>query len=186
MKIVITCFLLSTIGLTYGTSIKAWPFLIYSQLNGGQQDDSTEMKTADDDIADLQGVFNILEEIEMERAKQMQENDDSAMAQFWAGLGTAFWTAGKGYLKNRYCTQEAEVRAMIEELVDEQEILEGNEAVKAFNELRNLVKFLQKETSRGPLGMVIDGDVAKAEGWLKNLHKRIKKKAKRLAVKLLC
>ena len=167
----------------------AWPFLTYSELIRGQhkkQDDSTEVKTDGDDITDLQGVFSMLEKIEMERAKHMQENDDSATAQFWAGLGTMLWTAGKGYLRNRYCTEEEEVRAMIEELVDEQETLEDNEAVKAFNELRSLMKFLQKEHSRGPLGMIIDGDVAIAEGWLKNLHKRIKKKAKRLAVKLLC
>lgn len=144
-----------------------------------------EVESDDDDISDLQGIFNVLEQIEM--AKQMQnDDDDSAMVQFWAGLGTALWNTGKGYLKNRYCSQEAEMRAIIEELVDEQETSEAEEGNSGtFTELRNLVNSLNEMTKLRPL-MVIDGDVAKSEGWFKKLRKSIKKKAKKLARKVLC
>ena len=189
MKILIACFLLSTIVLTYASYPAISLPMNYKELIEGLinkvQDNSAEVESNEDDISDLQGIFSMLEQIEVEKAKQMQNVDDSATAQFWAGVGTTLLNAGKGYLRNRYCTQEAEVRAMIEELVDEQE---DNQAVEqrndnTFTELRNLVNTLNQMTNQQ---MIIDGDVAKAEGWFKKLRKSIKKKAKKLARKVLC
>ena len=199
MKILIACFLLSTIALTYAkypiTSLPINYKELFEELINKAKHVSAEIESDDDDITELQGIFNVLQQIETEKAKQMQNGDDnSAAIQLWKGLGRVLWTAGKGYLRNKYCTQEVEVRAMIEELVDEQETSEDNEAVEedsndTFTELKNLLnshnqmttKLMQFHTSG-----IIDGDAAKVEGWFKKLRKSIKKKAKKLARKVLC
>ena len=196
MKILIACFLLSTTALTYARyPITLLPINykeLFEELINKAKHVSAEVESDDDDITDLQGIFNVLQQIEMEEAKQMQNDDDnSATSQFWKGLGKVLWTAGKGYLRNKYCTQEVEVRAMIEELVDEQETSEDNEAVEedsndTFTELKTLVNSLNQMTEKIRPLQVIDGDIAKAEGWFKKLHKSIKKKAKKLARKVLC
>ena len=152
MKTLIACYLLSTIALTYANYpiMSVLPITykeLIEDLINKATDVSAEVESDDDDITDLQGMFNLLEQIEMEKAKQMQDDEDGAKAQFWAALGPVLWKARKGYLKNRYCNQEAEVRAMIEELVDEQETLETNEGAEEennnrFTELKNLVNTL--------------------------------------------
>ena len=198
MKILIACFLLSTIALTYAKYPISLPINykgLFEELVNKAKHVSAEVESDDDDTTDLQGIFNVLQQIEIEKAKQMQNDDDnSAIVQLWAGLGTALWSAGKGYLRNKYCTQEEEVKAMIEELVDEQETSEDIEAVEedsndTFTELKNLVNSLNQMTNKQMQVrtlQLIDGDVAKAEGWFKKLRKSIKKKAKKLARKVLC
>ena len=195
MKALVACFLLSTIAVTYATypaiSLPVNYRELLERLVSKVQDDSAEVESDEDDITDLQGLFSVLEQIEVEKAKQMQYDEDGASAQFWAGLGTTLLNAGKGYLRNRYCTQEAEVRAMIEELVDEQE---DNQAVEqddddSFTKLKNMVNTLNqisKKLSQFQASMVIDGNYAKAEGWFKKLRKSLKKKTKKLARKVLC
>jgi hypothetical protein len=192
MKILVACFLLSTIALTYAK----YPFPInYKELFEGlvnkEKHVSAEVESDDIDddvITDLQGMFSVLEQIEMEKAKQMQYDDNGAKAQLWGGLGTILWKTGKGYLKNRYCTQEAEVRAMIEELVDEtsDDNEDAEEDNDKFTELRNLIDSLNQLKMQLNQFQVIDGDVAMAEGWFKKVRKSIKKKAKKVARKVLC
>ena len=192
MKTLVACFLLSTLALTYAKYPLPMNYKeLFEELINKAEHASAEVESDDDDITDLQGMFNVLEQVEMEKAKQMQYDDNNANAQFWGGLGKTLWKYGKVYLKNRYCSQEAEVRAMIEELVDE---TEGNEAVEEDNndnltELKNLVNSLnlmnKKLMQLRPLS-IIDGDIAKAEGWFKKLRKSIKKKAKKVARKVLC
>ena len=183
MKILIACFLLSTMGLAYATPASIPLPLNYKELIENLEEDLSAAEVeSDDDIADLQGVFNILEQIETEKAKAMDE--DSAIAQLWGSLGKILWKTGERYLRNRYCTKEEEMRAMIEELVDEQETSKNNQAVEqgigdSLNELRNLMKYLR-------VHMVTDGDVATAEGWFKKVRKSIKKRAKKVARKVLC
>ena len=195
MKTLIACYLLSTIALTYANYpiMSVLPITykeLIEELINKATDVSAEVESDDDDITDLQGMFSLLEQIEMEKAKQMQDDEDGAKAQFWAALGPVLWKAGKGYLKNRYCNQEAEVRAMIEELVDEQETSETNEVAEEennnrFTELKNLVNTLNYMGKKRFL-QIIDGDVVKIEGWFKKLRKSLKKKAKKLARKVLC
>ena len=146
MKILVAFFLLSIIGLTYAT----FPYnnadyykklsnyfpkqghvevaTLLNSLAGIQDDqesDGDDDDNDDDDLADIQGIFNVLAQVEMERAKEM--DDKSATAQFWKMLGKTLWNAGKGYLKNKYCTEEQEVRAMLQELIGEQEMPEDDE-----------------------------------------------------------
>ena len=189
MKIIVACFLLCAIALTYAK----YPLpLNYKELFEDIVDNvkhtSAEVESDDDDISDLLGIFNVLEQIEMEKAKQMGYDDNNANAQLLGALGTTLWNAGKVYLKKRYCSQEAEVRAIIEELVDE---TKSNEAVEEdnndnFTELKNLVNSLNLMNKIRPLS-IIDGDVANAEGWFKKLRKNLKKNAiKKVARKVLC
>ena len=184
MKIIVACFLLCAIALTYAKYPLPLNYReLFEEIVDNVKHTSAEVESDDDDISDLLGIFNVLEQIEMEKAKQMGYDDNNANAQFWGALGTTLWNTGKVYLKNKYCSQEAEVRAMIEELVDE---TESNEAVEEdnndnFTELKDLVNSLNLMNKIRPL--IIDGDVANAEGWFKKLRKSVKKNLKKKAIK---
>ena len=197
MKLFITCLFLFTTGLAY-----AGPFP-KDYFNSLKQQDNEDKFTAllqsldrteddqedddDDDLADIQGVFNVLAQVEMERAKGL--NDKSATAQFWGILGNALWKAGKGYLKKKYCTEEQEVRAMLQDLISEQEIPEDDDdddaGGDALAELQTLFNALKNVEAK----MMQDGMTdknAEAEGWWKKVRRWAKKKVKHSTKKYLC
>ena len=194
MKILFASFLLAFVGLTYATP--AWPYSNYyntgrphyekavalleslasAQQGQGSESVSNNDDTDDDDIADLQAVFNVLAQVEVEKAAA---NGNSVMAQFMGTLGGTLWNTAKGYLKNKYCTEEQEVRAMLQELIgdqdegdDSEDVGEGDDKERA--ELQMLFNALKMAEAK----IMQDKNAAKAEGWWKKLRKSIKKKAK--------
>ena len=194
MKTLIACFLLALVGLTCATP--AWPYNNYykslytgktynekarallESLAGAEQDpdsDDTNNDDDDDDIADLQAVFNVLERVDKERAAV---SGNSATAQFMGMLGGTVWNHAIGYLKNKYCTEEQEVRAMVQELIGEQGEDDDTEDTigddKARAELQTLFSALKMVKAK----MMQDKNDANMEGWFKKLRKSIKKKAK--------
>ena len=118
MKILVACVLLSTLSLTFATPLSA---LLQGSLASEQSDEVkallqtlTDIQNTDDgddddvgeDIANLQGVFNVLAQVNTEKAKIKDEDD--AMAQFWSTVGKFLFNTGKCYLKNKYCTWSTE------------------------------------------------------------------------------
>ena len=104
MKGIILCYLL-VLGVTptagsYGTKGKSFPELLDALLHDGRviniQDNDLDKPTTetipsnkddDDSIAEIQGVFNVLAQAEMERAKLADRIDSHhALVQFWKGL----------------------------------------------------------------------------------------------------
>ena len=191
MKVLITFFLLAFVGLTCATPV--WPIYsdYYKSLYTGRPHNEKaralfeSLTTAqhqslddandndDDDIADLQAVFNVLEQASKERAAA---NGNDAMAQLLEG---SVWNLAKGYLKNKYCTEEQEVRAMVQELIGKQsedddanDSKEGDDKARA--ELQTLYSALKKIEAK----MMQDKSDAKIEGWFKKLRRSLKKKAK--------
>jgi hypothetical protein len=92
----------------YGT--KSLPKLLDALLNGriiNIQDDDSEKPTTKaipsnedvDSIAEIQGVFNVLAQADMERAKLVGRKNSHALVQFWTGLVNSLWSKGKNYLK---------------------------------------------------------------------------------------
>ena len=162
-------------------------------LASTEDDQETDDDDDEDDgtVADLQGVFNVLAQVEAEKAR-VQGDKNMAMAQFWGGLGGVLVKAGKGYLKNKYCTEEQEVRAMLQELIGEQGIEEvendedeGDGDDKASAELQTLFNVLKKIEAKVMQDDTSD-DSAKAQGWFKKLRRWAKKKVKKVAKKYLC
>ena len=204
MKILIICFLLSTLGLTF--AVPAFNLDSFLQPRSSKEQNKNEVSAllqvlastendqdTDDDeddgtVANLQGLFNVMAQVEVEKAKQQQDKN-VAMVQFWGGLGSVLWNAGKGYLKKRYCTEEEEVRAMLQELIGEQEVQDdeddGDGDDKVRTELQTLFNALKKAEAKVMQDDTSD-DTAKAEGWFKKLKRWAKKKTKGLTKKYLC
>ena len=68
-------------------------FKLYIASTSTEEDQDTD----DDDagtVADLQGIFNVLAQVEGEKAIVKQQDDkDVAMVQFWKRLRIALWKA---------------------------------------------------------------------------------------------
>ena len=196
MKSFIPCFLLALVGLTCATP--ALPYRNYyknlyigtpyfekarvlleslaSSQQGQNFDDENDDDDDDDDIADLQAVFNVLEQVDEEKAAA---NGNSATAQLTGMLGGTVLNLAKGYLKNKYCTEEQEVRAMVQELIGEQsEGDDSDDARDRDDKLRAELQTLFKALKMVEAKLMQDESNARIEGWLKKLRKSIKKRAK--------
>ena len=209
MKTLIICLLLSTLSLTF--AVPAFDFdsfgknfpssyfpkeqnkdevsALFQALVSTEDDQDTDDDDEDDGtVADLQGVFNVMAQVEAEKARQ-QRNKNVAMVQLWGGLGSALWSAGKAYLKRRHCTEEEEVRAMLQELIGEQGVQDDEDAGdgddKARAELQTLFNALKKVEAKVMQDDSSD-DTAKAEGWWKRVKRWAKKKIRGATRKYLC
>ena len=99
---------------------------------------------------------------------------------------------GKHHLKKMYCQKDLKVEAMIEELIDEQEIPdEDNEDTedeenKALAKLQTLFSAMKKAEAKVMQNDGTGENYAKAEGWLKKIGRWVNRKAKKLSKKYLC
>ena len=209
MKILIISLLLSTLSLTF--AVPAFNFdsfgkffpsrsfpeeqnkddvsALFQALVSTEDDQDTEDDDEDDGtVADLQGVFNVMAQVEAEKARQ-QRNKNVAMVQVWKFLGNALWNAGKSYLKKRHCTEEEEVRAMLQELIGEQGMQDDEDAGdgddKARAELQTLFNALKKLEAK-VMQDDSSADTAKAEGWWKRVKRWARKKIRGATRKYLC
>ena len=212
MKILVACFLMSALGLAFakspfpkdinkefikklimfpteGEEESALKQTVVSSENDQDTEDDDNVN-GDEDIATLQGIFNVLTQVEVENAKAMQEK--KTVTQFWGSLGNALWNVGKHHLKKRYCQKDREVEAMIEELIVEQEIPDENNEdtedgdTKALAELQTLFSAMKKAEAKVMQNDWTGENYAKAEGWWKKTKRWVNRKAKRLTRKYLC
>jgi hypothetical protein len=146
-------------------------------------------------VADLQGLFNLLAQVDSSvKAHQQQDNKNNmTMAQLWGRLGSALWRAGKIDLKRRYCTKEEKVIAMLQEVIDdidgaiasEQGMLEdvgsdenaGDGDDKARTELQTLFNALKKADAKIQCGVNIGGHCTDTENpeKIKKWRARVKR-----------
>ena len=183
MKTLIVCLLLSVLGLTYATPYSYFPRIGVSY----QQSQNAALQDEEEDITDIQGIFNMLDQVKTEEAKAM-DADSEAMAQLWGLLGSTLLNAGKGYLRNKYCSsEELQMQTMLQDLAGEQEakmdVAEKESLTLA--QLQTLLSALNKVEAK----MMQDGatdNMASSEGWWKKFRKSLKKKTKKVAKRLLC
>ena len=187
MKILVACLLLSTISLTFAAAVSKESDEVSTFLqnfakgeNHQDMEENENMHMDEEDIATLQGLFNVLAQVDEEKAKTM--DDENAMSQIWGFIGKGLLKYGKKYLKRRYCSEEQEMKVMLQELVGEQ----GNEAREeeeneAMAELQTTFNALQKANAKV---MLVDN--AQAEGLFKKLRRWAKKKVKRTTRRYLC
>ena len=193
------CKLLSTLGLSFAVpTLDSDNFNKYisSQLQHKQNEDelnvllqamaSTEddqdSDDDDDTVAELQGVFNVLAQVEVEKTRQHKDKS-MGMAQLWGMLGRTLWNVGKRYLKNRHCTEEQGVNALLQELVDEQGMqeVEDDGDDKARAELQTLFQALNQVEAKA-----MQADNAQAERWWRRVTRWVRRKARKLTRRYLC
>ena len=201
MKIIVFCLLVSTIGFSF-----AVPSLDSSDLNryissqlqdkknenqlnvllqamaSAEEDQYSADDDDDDTVAELQGVFNVLAQVQVEKARE-QGDTDTAMTQFWGLVGKALWRVGKRYLKRRHCTEEQGENALLQELVGEQGIqqVEDDGDDKARAELQTLFQALNKVKAE-----VMQDDNAQAERWWRRVKRWARRKVRKLTRRYLC
>ena len=84
------------------------------------QGDGQHMNSGNEDVdnmAEIQGIFNVMAQVELERAKLMGSNS----IPFWTGFVRGLWNKGRGYLKTKLCSQEqTTLKALLQELTREE------------------------------------------------------------------
>ena len=200
MKIPVFCLLFSTLGLSFAVPSLDFNDLkkyISSQLKDKQNEDelkvllqamaSTEGDQDSDDndddaVAKLQRVFNVLAQVEVEKARE-QRDKTMGMAQLWGAVGRTLWNVGKRYLKRRHCTEEQGVNALLQELVGEQGIqeIEDDGDDKARAELQTLFQALNQVEAKA-----MQADNAQAERWWRRVKRWAGGKARKLTRRYLC
>lgn len=165
-----------------GQEMSALLQALVSTENSEESDDDDD-DGSDEDIVTLQGVFNIMAAIETEKAKTMED----AMIQFWKAIGRTLWRAGKRYLRRRHCSEELEVKALLQELTNEQGGPQDDDDStgddKALAELQSVFKVLKKAEAKA---MQDGDDNAKAEGWWSRLKRWGRKTIRRATRRYLC
>ena len=141
------------------------------------QDSTEDEEDIVSDLAEVQGVFNILAQVKNEQAK----STGRAVTQFWGLVGSGLLGIGKKILKRKYCEEEQKV--VLQELMEEQS--EADEQMNANDnaKLQNFFDALNKLQAK----MVQDNfQNAAAQGWFKRLFKKIGKGLKKFVKKTVC
>ena len=197
-KGIIACYLLmSTMG--FGVTLTAGAYstkddakLADALLNivSMQDDDSYKPTTKKsqsnenvDSIAEIQGVFNVLAQVDLERAKLMGRKN--SLIPFWTGLVKSLWNKGKSYLKKNVCySKEQAMEALLQELTSEEmgtndiDDTNSNDDEEVRAQLQVLFNALQKVKAN----MMQEGNSVKTE----SLDNSITDKIKSITKNLLC
>ena len=144
----------------------------------------------DKEMATLQAVFNVLAQVELEKAKMKR---DKATIQLLGLALKGLWNVGKHFLKKKYCTEEQKVQAMIQELASEQQMhdedsddTEEGADGKARVEIQSLFNALKVVEAKAMQDSTGDYDHAVVQKWWKKVKRWINKKVGGLTRKFLC
>ena len=191
MKILaVVCLLLPVLAFTATSSLSTQEFFNNKALleTNKNMDDIN-----DGDLADIQGAFNVLAQVEVERKKLMKDTDVSAQFLFGApslllklftSVGKSLWGVGKKFLRRRFCPRNLSYEAnMLAYYGDKGDEAVGNDA-KALDQLKALFAAL-KEVDANTVHSD-DMDHAKAKVWWKKAKQWIKNKIAGVTRKFLC
>ena len=153
-----------------------------------QQSQNAVLQDDKKDVADLQGIFNVLAQVKTEEAKAM-DADSEATAQLWGLIGNIFWDIGTGFLRNKYCSsEEQQMQAMLQDLAGEQEASKMDVTEKeslALTQLQTLLSALNKVEAK----MMHNGatnNVAMSEGQWERFLTSINTGLKKVTKTFLC
>jgi hypothetical protein len=124
-----------------------------------------------DSIAEIQGVFNVLAQADMERAKLVGRKNSHALVQFWTGLVKSLWSKGKNYLKKKLYCKEQDMKALLQELTDEEtDETNGKEDEEVRAQLQVLFNALQMVEAN----TMQEGNSDKEQAFAEGINDRIK------------
>ena len=193
MKEIIAFYLLiSTVGLGVTLTAGAYSQNDYSKLvdallNGrvlSMQNDISQYKLTtktdpsnekEESIAEVQAIFNVMAQVDLERAKL--KNSDAFIQKFWSGLIKSLWKRGKNYLIKNLCSKEQAMKALLQELTNEEMGMDDNSNSKDDDDdVRAQLQVLFNALQEVKANSIREGNTAKAE----DLGDRIKSFAKNL------
>ena len=199
MKGIIAFYLLiSTVGL--GVTLTAGAYgkndyskLVDALLNGrvlSMQNDISQYKLTtkkdssnekEESIAEVQGIFNVMAQVDLERAKL--KNSDALMQEFWSGLIRTLWNKGKNYLIKSLCSKEQAMKALLQELTNEEMGMDDNNNGKDDDDddVRAQLQVLFNALQEVKANSIREGNTAKAEDLGDSINDRIKSVAKNFA-----
>ena len=148
----------------------------------------------DVDLADIQGIFNAIALVEMERNKLLMKDSTDASAQLFSTilslLGNVGWNVGKTFLKKKYCPKNRNyydpympVYGTMGEKSWPEENHDAN--LKALNQLKVLFGVL-KEVEAKMQDDAADGKHAKAKVWWKKAKQWINNTVGGTVKRFLC
>ena len=204
MRILVVCCVLSTLGLTFASplyspvrnsltpkeinEVRALIPTHWDTLNSQQADDSNNGDD-DEDMANLEGVFKVMEQVDIAKAKAAK--GDHASAQIFKTIVKGLWNLGKRYLKRRYCTEEQETKALLQELIGEQAIAEVDNAdtgeEEAIAELQSLFATLKKVKAKVMQSDMSPENTAEAQRrWWRRVKRWFGRKVRGFTRKYVC
>ena len=189
MKIPILCLSLFALGLyVCPVSSAAHQQVLAKELN--DDDISTFLETLatsqddqDDDeddegnnLADIQGVFNVLAQVKDEQAK----STGTALTQLFSLVRRTLLGAGKKFLKKIFCkkgshNEEKEENALLQELMEAEDDDSGEGGDNELAELQFLFNTVKKLQAK----MQEDHNSSAAQGFFKRILKKIGKRVKK-------
>ena len=128
------------------------------------QDSAEDEEDIVSDLAEVQGVFNILAQVKNEQAK----STGRAMTQIWGLVGSRLLRIGKKILRRKYCEEEQKV--MLQELMEEQSEADEQGNLDDDAELQTFFDALNKLQAERVQDNIQN---AAAQGWFKRLFKKI-------------
>lgn len=143
------------------------------------QDNAQDEEDISSELAEIQGVFNVLAQVRNEQTK----STGRAMSQFWGLVGSGLLGIGKKILRKKYCEQEekVELQGVMEEQSDTEVDEEGN-----VDDNARLQHFFDALNKLQVIRMQGNFQNAAAQGWFKKVFKKIGRGLKKLARKTLC
>ena len=157
-------------------------------------------------MAKLQGVFAVLEQVDREKTNEIKTG--GATSTFWGMLGKALLDKAKIILKQKYCSENHEIRALLQELISDSDMPEdddkdsGEGNVQAVAALKPLIQVLenidamatqyhdakatQYHDAKATQYSTTNDYSAKTEGWLNDIKEKIEEKIRAFAKKNLC
>lgn len=143
------------------------------------QDDEEDDEDDANDLAGIQGVFNVLAQVKDEQAKSAAP----VMTQFWRHLGRRLFRAGRNYIRNRYCkrrscNEEQEEKVMLQELMEEQSKDDEGDDDDGDDlaELQTLLNAFNKLQAKKMQG---DNQTAEDQRWYKRIFRSIRKRVRK-------
>ena len=152
----------------------------------------------DVDLADIQGIFNAIAQVEMEGNKLLMKDSTDASAQLFgtilsllANAGNALWGVGKTLLKKKYCPKNRSYKPDMPVYgdMDEKSWPEENDSnLKALNVLKVLFGVLKEVEAKMSMMQddAADSKHAKAEAWWKKAKQWINNAVGGTVKRFLC
>ena len=151
------------------------------------------------DLTDIQGIFNAIAQVEMERNKLLMKDSTDASAQLFgtilsllANAGNVLWGVGKTFLKKKYCPKirsyKPDMRPVYGDMDEKPWPEENDSNLKALNVLKVLFGVLKEVEAKISMMQddAADGKHAKAEAWWKKAKQWINNAVGGTVKRFLC
>ena len=102
----------------------------------------------EDALAALQGIFNVIAQVEREKANSEMMNGKNSMAQFLGSVADSLWNIVKDLVKKTICnSREQRMRALLQERMTDEEVKDKENQALAM--LQTIFNVLREANAKG-------------------------------------